>query len=204
LSILIYGFITVSFLFSFVFLISKKSHESIITILVLSISILLPVVAFYLLENRLPIERTALFYIPIFNLLFIALVSIHYFKWEKLTSYITHFYAVVFAFIFLVQINFKTTTDWQFCSSTNEAIAIINKEIKPTEKVYVSYFLKSSFEYYQQRGCFNHQLDIIENDSNEAAILYVMKTNFDTLNYNTKFNIIKHIKSSNCLILHRN
>ena len=154
----------------------KRFDILVISFVLLAISVLSPIIQHWLIGSLFPSERTALFYLPIFISLFLAVLNkissttIRF----KITSYIP----IVLCFPIIYHCgkcaNLHYTRNWKFDADTKFIIEKLNdthKEILGTLNVGIDWTVEPSTKYYKLKygydGILFHPINIPWINENE-------------------------------------
>jgi hypothetical protein len=147
-------------LFIYHLMIKKRMEKINASFLILLICILSPIIQFLLFKTQLPYGRTALYYIPLFVLLFVFIIDkISFIPTFKCTTVISFLASIILCisvgFHFYRTANLHYTYDWKYDADTKFAMEDLKRiyEKKGTPiTIGIDWRLESSMRYYTIRN----------------------------------------------------
>lgn len=166
-TILILNLFLFLFLVAFFFFLLKKEKVKIIfrkPVIVLLFLIVIPfclnIFLHHFLDTKFLINRTGLFYFPLFILGFAFLVREN--NWKSTKVFMQGsvvLFSILAMFNFSSNANLYGTISWPFDSRTTEVLDFINKKGKEQNKIYIldsTVMFSSALKYYQWKGKYKN------------------------------------------------
>lgn len=148
------------FIISQVFYSKKIEGYAILLLLLLIIPISLNIFLHHFLATKYLINRTALFYYPIFILTFGFLIEENRFHFlQSFQNVILLFFSCLCFLNFSRNANFYYTLNWPFDSRTKEVLNYINEKGKEQNKVFIldsTFMFSSVLKYYQWKKKYKY------------------------------------------------
>lgn len=173
---------------------SKEAFQNpvLLLLILLIIPVGLNIFSHHFLETKYLINRTALFYFPLFMIGFAFLVKEN--KW-KYTEVFMRGSVVLFSFLALLNFynnyNFYSAINWPYDSRTTEVLEFINEKGKKENKVFIldsTVMFSSALKYYQWKKKYKYvvyakeQPDNLDKSLADYFLFYekpVVEVNYD-------------------------
>lgn len=165
ISIIIAAMIIISGLYSVgMFLKNKKKNQVTVMLwLLLIVPALSCVVQFYLLGTKYLLDRTALFFFPIFLLYLFYFLQALRERYKRIIDWSVLFITLLLTLNFIARVNFRSTTIWDYDQHSPWLIEkmIEHKKNEGSVRVYLDWMYIPSLSYYINKD-FQNQFDYIE------------------------------------------